>query len=66
MHLIVHPVLHVQRDRRGTLIEIGTNGAQGTRAESWQLYEIDRVTDPAQLERLRRTWKARSMTCAPR
>ncbi|HEV8019096.1 MAG TPA: NAD-glutamate dehydrogenase [Steroidobacteraceae bacterium] len=54
VHLIVHPVLQVRRDRRGQLIDIGANGAQAAHPESWQLYEIDRVTDAAQLERLQR------------
>jgi glutamate dehydrogenase len=54
VHLIVHPVLLVRRDRHGQLLSIGTNGAEAAHAESWQLYEIDRVTDPAQLARLQR------------
>src|ERR1700680_4656958 len=53
VHLIVHPVLQVRRDRRGNLIDIGSNGAQAAHAESWQLYEIDRITDAAQLAGLR-------------
>jgi glutamate dehydrogenase len=56
VHLIVHPVLEVRRDGRGRLIEVGTNGnGNGThayRAESWQLYEIDRQTDPAQIQKI--------------
>ena len=52
VHLIVHPVLQVRRDRRGVLLDIGSNGAQAAHPESWQLYEIDRVTDSAQLARL--------------
>src|SRR5215472_17497203 len=55
VHLIVHPVLQVRRDGRGRLTDIGANGSQAVHAESWQLYEIDRVTDPGQLETLRRT-----------
>jgi glutamate dehydrogenase len=58
IHLIVHPVLQVRRDRRGQLIDIGTNGAQAAHAESWQLYEIDRVTDAAQIARLQRDLEA--------
>src|SRR6195256_831682 len=54
VHLIVHPVLQVRRDRRGHLLDIGANGAQAAHPESWQLYEIDRVSDPAQLDRLQR------------
>jgi glutamate dehydrogenase len=54
VHLIVHPVLQVRRDRRGQLQHIGTNGAEATHPESWQLYEIDRVTDAQQLGKLQR------------
>src|SRR5207249_5432096 len=54
VHLIVHPVLQVRRDRRGHLLDIGANGAQAAHPESWQLYEIDRVSDPAQIDRLQR------------
>ena len=52
VHLIVHPVLQVRRDRRGQLLDIGGNGAQAAHPESWQLYEIDRITDAAQIARL--------------
>ena len=45
VHLIVHPVLQVRRDRAGKLQDIGTNGAQAAHPESWQLYEVDRLTD---------------------
>ncbi|MGH8137229.1 MAG: NAD-glutamate dehydrogenase [Steroidobacteraceae bacterium] len=54
VHLIVHPVLEVQRDGRGRLTDLGADGAAKANAESWQLYEIDRQTDPAQLEKLQR------------
>ncbi|MFZ1099352.1 MAG: NAD-glutamate dehydrogenase [Steroidobacteraceae bacterium] len=54
VHLIVHPVLQVRRDARGRLLAIGANGAQATQPESWQLYEIDRLIDPQQIERLQR------------
>src|SRR2546430_3724932 len=46
--------LQARRDRRGHLVDIGANGAQAAHPESWQLYEIDRVSDPAQIERLQR------------
>src|SRR5579859_2998733 len=58
VHLIVHPVLQVRRDGRGRLLDIGANGSQATQAESWQLYEIDRVTDDGQLHKLRRELEA--------
>ena len=54
MHFIVHPVLEVSRDRRGRLVGLGANGGEPPRAESWELYEIDRQTDPAAIERLQR------------
>src|SRR6267154_339446 len=54
VHLIVHPVLDVRRDGRGRLVELGANGSDKAHAESWQLYEVDRQTDPAQLEKLER------------
>jgi glutamate dehydrogenase len=53
MHLIVHPVLEVRREGRGRLAGLGANGGEPRQAESWELYEIDRQTDPAALERLR-------------
>jgi glutamate dehydrogenase len=54
VHLIVHPVLDIHRDGRGRIVELGANGSDKIHAESWQLYEIDRQTDPAQLEKLKR------------
>ncbi|MGH8319331.1 MAG: NAD-glutamate dehydrogenase [Steroidobacteraceae bacterium] len=54
MHLIIHPVLEVRRDARGRLAGLGANGGQPHQAESWELYEIDRQTDAAAIERLRR------------
>ncbi|HVW69597.1 MAG TPA: NAD-glutamate dehydrogenase domain-containing protein, partial [Steroidobacteraceae bacterium] len=59
VHLIVHPVLDIKRDARGRITDIaasingnGNGSIQATRAESWQFYEIDRQTDPAQIEKL--------------
>jgi glutamate dehydrogenase len=59
VHLIVHPVLEVRRDGRGRIADVGSasnghgNGSNPAfRAESWQLYEIDRQTDPAQIEKI--------------
>jgi glutamate dehydrogenase len=53
MHLIVHPVLEIRRDARGRIAGWGANGGEPQRTESWELYEIDRQTDPAAIERLR-------------
>jgi len=52
VHLIVHPVLDVHRDSRGKIVELGANGADKTHSESWQMYEIDRQNDPAQLDKI--------------
>jgi glutamate dehydrogenase len=49
VHLIVHPVIEVQRDGRGHLRRIVEAGAPGSHGESWQLLEVDRETDPARL-----------------
>ncbi|HEY3786199.1 MAG TPA: NAD-glutamate dehydrogenase [Steroidobacteraceae bacterium] len=54
VHLIVHPVLEIHRDGRGRLTGFGANGSRKAHAESWQFYEIDRQTDPTQLEHLQR------------
>jgi glutamate dehydrogenase len=58
VHLIVHPVLEVRRDGRGRIVEMGANGSHAAGAESWQLYEIDRQTDPAQIEKIQRNIEA--------
>ncbi len=65
VHLIVHPVLAVERNRAGALIGAslagsgpagtdGAHGARGNRPESWQLFEIDRQLDPQRLVDLER------------
>ncbi|MGC8522389.1 MAG: NAD-glutamate dehydrogenase domain-containing protein, partial [Steroidobacteraceae bacterium] len=53
VHMIVHPVLEVRRDARGRIVGLGAEDARAQRAESWEMYEIDRRTDAATLERLR-------------
>ena len=52
LHLIVHPVIAAERDRGGRLRRIAEPGARTARPESWQLLEIDRVTDSARLAAL--------------
>ncbi len=52
VHLIVHPVLQVRRSRGGVLADLGRDAKPRSRAESWQLYLVDRQTDSAQLESL--------------
>ena len=52
VHLIVHPVLAVDRDRRGHLRRVVASGEAAGRAESWQLLELDRQTDRERLAEL--------------
>ncbi len=56
VHLLIHPVLRVQRDRRGHPLQAAaageTTGSQPP--ESWQLYEIDRQVDPERIRMLLR------------
>jgi glutamate dehydrogenase len=54
VHVIVHPVLEVRRDGRGRISGFGADGVRAQRAESWEMYEVDRRTDAETLERLRR------------
>ena len=52
VHLIVHPVIDVIRDRRGLLKQVVEPGAGNAHPESWQLIEVDRETDPAKMRAL--------------
>jgi glutamate dehydrogenase len=54
IHMMVHPVLAVKRDRTGRLLELAeSNGAQpGYTHESWQHIQVDRIGDPARLQEL--------------
>jgi glutamate dehydrogenase len=52
VHLIVHPVLSVERDRRGRLRGVRVERERGEHAESWQLYEIDRQIDASRVAEL--------------
>jgi glutamate dehydrogenase len=55
VHLIIHPVLRVRRDEDGRLLEVLPHDAPVTDGalESFIHVEVDRETDPAQLERIR-------------
>ena len=52
IHFIAHPILHVERDRSGALRAVSDESepAEHTLAESWQLFEVDRITDPQRLD----------------
>ncbi len=52
LHLIIHPLVLVDRAADGTLKGLGSDGAAASRLESFIHVEIDRVTDGAQMEAL--------------
>ncbi len=52
VHLIVHPVLNAERDSRGQLKAVRAMPTGESRAESWQIFEIDRELDAARLDRM--------------
>ncbi len=52
LHLIIHPLLLVDRDADGTLRGLGTEGTESARRESFIHVEVDRITDPKRLEAL--------------
>ncbi len=55
VHLLAHPVLSVTRDRSGRLRAVHMDKAPANaKVESWQMIEVDRVTDAAHLKALER------------
>ncbi|HRP23159.1 NAD-glutamate dehydrogenase [Thauera sp.] len=54
LHLIIHPVMNVVRDDQGNLVRLAERGehAEGVRAESIMHLEVDRRSDPADLQSL--------------
>ncbi|NQV56785.1 MAG: NAD-glutamate dehydrogenase, partial [Rhodospirillales bacterium] len=54
VHLIVHPVIYVRRDKAGRLLDIvgPTAKADGVQSESVMSVEIDRQNDLAQLKKI--------------
>ncbi len=52
VHLLVHPVVRVERDASGTLLRFGPDANDGAAKESMMLLEIDRQT-PSMLDELR-------------
>ena len=65
VHLIVHPVLAVRRDARGTLKSVGTD-RRDAQLESWQMIEIDRPRDARRRASSSAASAPRSKTCAGR
>ena len=58
MHFIVHPVIPMRRDARGRFLGVADSDDPQSSLESWQLYEIDRQSDPAALARLEESIRA--------
>jgi glutamate dehydrogenase len=54
LHIMVHPVLHVARDRAGRMQHCTDGASSGSRPESWQHIEVDRTVGPEQLDEIRR------------
>jgi glutamate dehydrogenase len=53
LRMMVHPVLHVTRDRAGRLTRCACEASAGKLVESWQHVEIDTVADAARIEEVR-------------
>ena len=52
VHITVHPIIPVKRDRTGKLTDICKPGEKGSSSESLIRFAIDRETDPASLKLL--------------
>jgi glutamate dehydrogenase len=52
LHLIIHPIVAVDRGADGTLARLSREDAKSVRRESFIHVEVDRMTDPAELESL--------------
>ncbi|MCB0918129.1 MAG: NAD-glutamate dehydrogenase [Actinobacteria bacterium] len=56
IHLVVHPIFRVSRDEDGELLKVDPQVPEATGepdTESWIHFDIDRESDPAELEMLR-------------
>ncbi len=56
VHLIIHPLFDVRRDRTGRIVSAAA--APSGRRESWQLFEVDRQIDPQRLQLIMTTLTA--------
>src|SRR5438034_8346057 len=52
MHLIIHPIVVVERRADGTLAGLPAEDAKGARRESFIHVEVDRITEPSRLAAL--------------
>ena len=53
IHHIMHPLLGIERDAKGALVQTKERGSKGSQTESWIHIEFDRISDPAQVDALR-------------
>jgi glutamate dehydrogenase len=60
IHLLLHPVVRVRRDTTGQRLELASTGAAAADAiiESYMHIEIDEETEPAELDKIRRSLDA--------
>lgn len=52
LHLLVHPVLEVERDSAGQLLAVRRTGGRAVPLESLIHLQVDRISDPAQMARI--------------
>ncbi len=52
LHLIIHPVVEVERGADGALVGLVTGGGKNSLRESFIHVEVDRIIDPARLDTL--------------
>src|ERR1700674_3824885 len=50
MHLIIHPIVPVDRRTGGTLAGLAAENAEGAQRESFIHVEVDRISEPPRLE----------------
>jgi len=51
-HTVIHPVYSVKRDPGGHVLQVDPEGSGGGKAESVMHIEIDRISEPGELERM--------------
>ncbi len=54
IHRLIHPILGIERGEDGQIHRSAQRGAPGTRSESWIHLEIDRISDVALIDALRK------------
>ena len=59
IHLVIHPVLHLERDKKGVLKAFQTKAGKHTEKESFIHIHLERQTDPAVLESIEFRLKTR-------